>query len=393
MREGEERQSAPLGGWQEIPTTSAKERTRESTALPPSSASRPMTPTSLQAACATVPDPRRDARVTSPLPALLSLAVAAILCAHSSVLAIAEWGARHSPDLLRSLGFSGDTMPCQSTVQRVFRRVDAQKLAAVLEADDRGAGHAAARRAGRRRGWQSATGTSGLRAGRRRGPCPDGVRCRAECGPGRRADPSGQGQGGCQRTLCQQVLDAGGDYLLTVKAHQPTLFRALRRLFDAGARPLWACQEAETHDIGHGRTEIRHLRATADPLALPDWPGVAPVFRLERTWQEKGKQKQHVRYGITSLPPEIGTASRLLELKRKHWLIENRGHRAKDVTFGEDASLIPVGQGPRVMSVVRSVALSLLHRAGHHAIASRLRYHSQHPDAAVALLLQPPPRV
>jgi predicted transposase YbfD/YdcC len=196
----------------------------------------------------------------------------------------------------------------------------------------------------------------------------------------------------CQRTLCQQVLDKGGDDLLTVKGNQPTLFRALRRPVDPEARPLLACQEVTTHDLGHGRAETRHLRATADASALPDWPGVAQVFRIERTWQEKGQRKQQVRYGITSLPPEIGTASRLLDLKRKHGLIENRGHRAKDVTLGEDASLIPGGQGPSVLSVLRNLALSLLHRAGHHAITSRLRYHSQDPDAAVALLLRPPSR-
>jgi hypothetical protein len=72
-------------------------------------------------------------------------------------------------------------------------------------------------------------------------------------------------------------------------------------------------------------------------------------------------------------------------------LIENRGHRAKDVSLGDDASLIHVGQGPNVFSLLRDAALSLLHRAGYHAIASRLRYHAQYPEEAVALLLHPSP--
>jgi len=55
-----------------------------------------VTATSLAAALASVPDPRRDASVIYPLPAVLSLAVVAILCAHTPVLAMAEcssWGA------------------------------------------------------------------------------------------------------------------------------------------------------------------------------------------------------------------------------------------------------------------------------------------------------------
>jgi predicted transposase YbfD/YdcC len=195
----------------------------------------------------------------------------------------------------------------------------------------------------------------------------------------------------CQRELCQQVLDRGGDYLLTVRGNQPSLSRHLLRTFDPQARLLLHCQEARTVDKGQGRIEVRHLRGTADPLALPDWPGVAQLLWIERTWWETGRRHRQVRYALTSLPRSIGTAQRLLELIRRHWLIENRGHRARDVTFGEDASLIHAGQGPSLVGVLRGAALSLLHRAGYHAVTSRLRYHSQHPEEAVALLLHPPP--
>jgi hypothetical protein len=78
-------------------------------------------------------------------------------------------------------------------------------------------------------------------------------------------------------------------------------------------------------------------------------------------------------------------------LRRGHWSIENRLHRHKDVNFGEDASLIHVGQGPTVMALLRDAALSLLHQAGVQRIASRLRLLSQRPDQAVALVLGPLP--
>ena len=39
----------------------------------------------------------------------------------------------------------------------------------------------------------------------------------------------------CQRSYCQQVLEAGGDYLVTVKKNQPELYEALALAF---ARPV-----------------------------------------------------------------------------------------------------------------------------------------------------------
>src|SRR5919201_7028051 len=60
---------------------------------PQSSVPLSVSPRSLAAAFAHVPDPRRQASVTHALSAILTLAVAAILANHLSVLAIAEWGA------------------------------------------------------------------------------------------------------------------------------------------------------------------------------------------------------------------------------------------------------------------------------------------------------------
>lgn len=71
----------------------------------PASAPVSVSPGSLAAAFAAVPDPRRAASVIYPLPAILGLAVAAILANHLSVLAIAEWGTRHDASMLTALDF------------------------------------------------------------------------------------------------------------------------------------------------------------------------------------------------------------------------------------------------------------------------------------------------
>ena len=110
------------------------------------------------------------------------------------------------------------------------------------------------------------------------------------------------------------------------------------------------------------------------------------MFELKRTWTRKGVTKKEVKYGVTSLPAEVASAERLLELKRGHWGIENRLHYVKDVVLGEDGSNLHSGAGPQVMAALRNTAISLLRRAGYHTIAARLRHNSRHPKDAVRLL-------
>jgi predicted transposase YbfD/YdcC len=347
---------------------------------------------------------------------MLALTVAALLCAQTSVLAIAEWAARQPTDLLEQLGFPDGQTPRQSTLHRLLGKVDAHALAGALRT-------AFARPAPRDRGAEGIALDGKAHRGRLQ---YEGHRCpihllSAFCQDANlilAAEPIDHGQDKaeaeltvaptvisqldwqgrvltgdalfCQRSLCQQVLAAGGDFLLTVKRNQLTLHRALVQVFDPEARPVLHRQEYRTINKGHGRTaELRHVIAIADPSALPDWPGIAQVFRIERTWREKGEEHRQVRYGITSLPREIGTPQRLLQLRRRHWLIENRGHRAKDVNLGEDACLIHVQQGPTVLALLRDATLNLLRLAGHRRIAATIRAHAQHPDAAVTLVLQP----
>jgi predicted transposase YbfD/YdcC len=379
--------------------------------------------TSLAVAFAAVADPRRAASVIYPLPAVLALAVAAILANHLSVLAIAEWGARQDATVLAALGFPTARTPCQSTLQRLFRQLDGHALSARLTACF-GPSAAPAR-------TESAAHGVAIDGKAQRGRlrfahagCPVhalSALCHAsgvvlahepiEAGADKaeaeltvaptllaRIDWPGRVLTGdalfCQRALCQQVQDAGGDYLLLVKANQGTLYGDLQLLFDppaaVSALPLLDHRVARTVESGHGRSmERRELIASTDLNAYLDWPGVRQVFRLERTWREHGQDKRTLRYGITSLAPVVADADRLLTLRRGHWSIENRLHRHKDVNFGEDASLIHVGQGPTVMALLRDAAVSLLHHAGIRHIASRLRTHSQHPERAVALVLGP----
>lgn len=85
----------------------------------------------------------------------------------------------------------------------------------------------------------------------------------------------------CQRSLCVQVLAAGGDDLLMVKDNQPTLAREIAWLFKpvSGREtplPLVDRRVARTVERGHGRTaDTRELAATTDLAEWSDWPGLA----------------------------------------------------------------------------------------------------------------------
>jgi predicted transposase YbfD/YdcC len=369
---------------------------------------------------AKVADPRRQASIRYSLAAILALTVTAILANQRCVLAIAEWAARQPAEVLGPLGFSPGRTPCQSTLQRLFTKLNAASLSAAVQsffaasvAPDppvRGGQGVAIDGKAQRGRLQYQTGGCPVHA--LTALCHDfGVvlaqepieshaeKSEAELTVAPTLIARLEWQGRvltadallCQRQLCRQVVAAGGDYLLVVKDNQPTLAADLQLLFDppAGTPPLLDRREAHTLERGHGRDqERRHLVASTDLNEYSDWPALAQSFRLERTWREGGKRKRMVQYGITSLPPAAADASRLLALRRGHWAIENELHYVKDVVLGEDASLVHRGQGPTILATLRDTVVSLLRFTGCRTIARRLRAHADAPTAAVALVAQ-----
>ena len=349
---------------------------------------------------------------------ILALALVALLSQHVCVLGIAQWGAETSLTLRHALGFPKGTVPRQSTLQRLFAKLDPEGLIGALRRacaltvpvpttrGSQGVALDGKAQRGRRAADPAAGVVHALNAF-----CHDygivlsqapiehaGAKAEAELTVAPEVIASLDWHNRvltgdalfCQRALCQQVVDGGGDYLLLVKENQPTLFAAIRLLFAPPdpAAPLTDRREATTIDQGHGRKDdTRRLIASTDLAGYLDWPGHAQVFRLERTWTEKGKAHYVVRYGITSLPPPVADAARLLAIKRAHWQIENRLHRPKDVTLAEDASLVHRDHGPDILAILRNLAISLLHAGGIQTIAAQLRHFSAHPEEVVSFVL------
>ena len=395
--------------------------TKSAPPLRPGAAPLVLPLTDLAQAFATIPDPRRPQGRVYWLPSLLCLAVAALLCDCRSVLAMAQWAARLDPARRAALGLPADRSPHQSTLHRLFRQLDPAHLSQALTAYFDPAGAPPRRRATQAIAVDGKAHRGQLQfAPTRTGTiheisafCHDTGVVLAQLAvdsQAREAELSAaptllsrlNWQGRiltgdalyCQPPLCAQVLAAGGDYVLTVKGNQPALLADVQLLFadpamqSAAAARLggYDYRTTTTLDKGHGRIEERWAVASGELAGYSAWPGLAQVVQIRRTWQQQDRTTQATHYVVTSLPTTEASVGQLLSLHRGHWRIENSLHYVKDVTLGEDRSLIHAGQGGAVLAACRSTAISLLHRAGQTQIAAALRANSQCPEQALILM-------
>lgn len=192
-----------------------------------------------------------------------------------------------------------------------------------------------------------------------------------------------------QHSCCEQIIQAGGDYLFVVKDNQPTLHQEIAHLF-AEPKASAGMSYAKQTDQHADRTEVRQVWVTSELSAYLqqelNWAGAQQVLKVRRQVMHKGRTFEQDRYALTSLSFQRASASDLLGLVRGHWLIENRLHYVRDVTFGEDASQIRTQSAPQVMAALRNVVLNLLRGAGHANIAAALRHMAWNKHAALTLL-------
>jgi predicted transposase YbfD/YdcC len=138
-------------------------------------------------------------------------------------------------------------------------------------------------------------------------------------------------------------------------------------------------------DKGHGRQEKRTLRRTTVLTKTQDWAGLKQGFALTRERTVRGVTTRETVYGIASLSVERADASRLLELTRGHWGIENDLHYKRDVTLGEDASRVRREAAPQVLATLRNSIIHLLDKTA-DSLAGAVRTMSNCFGQALALL-------
>lgn len=364
---------------------------------------RPPSASGLLAVFGQLPDPRKPRGRRHSLAVVLTLATCAVLAGARSFTAIGEWSTDAGQTVADLLGIV--RVPDESTFRRVFAALDADTLDTALGT------------------WAVAATTPP--AGTRRRLAVDGKTLRGS----RTGDVPGRhllaaldhltgvvlGQVAVdaksneipalpvllasldltgavitadalhtQKETACWLVDHQAHYVLTAKANQPRLYAQLAAL------PWHQVKTAaRTTERGHGRLERRTVKATEVRAGLL-FPHAVQAVQITRRRQPLtgGPAETEVVYLVTSLPTHQASPTLLAAFARRHWLVENRLHWVRDVTFGEDLSQVRTGNAPQVMASLRNLAIAVLRLTGVTNIAAGIRHHARRPERPLETIMK-----
>jgi predicted transposase YbfD/YdcC len=192
-------------------------------------------------------------------------------------------------------------------------------------------------------------------------------------------------------TIASAIRAQGANYLLAVKANQPTLRAEVEAYFNQA--PASALDTCEDFDKGHGRIEHRTVTVASEvdwlggnrrfpgELRLPD---AATIIRVQSRTELKDRCRYDTRYYITSAVLDPAQAAVGV---RGHWGVENQLHWMLDVVFNEDQSRLRKGHGAKNMAIVRHFAINLVRAANDkRSVKSRRKVAAWDTDYLAALL-------
>jgi predicted transposase YbfD/YdcC len=165
-------------------------------------------------------------------------------------------------------------------------------------------------------------------------------------------------------TIASAIQATGANYLLAVKANQPTIRAEIESYFNQA--PAKCLLHHDDLDKAHGRIEQRFVTVSAET----DWldgqrrfpgeyrlPGAKTIIRVRSRTELEDRCRFDTRFFISSASLTAAQAALAI---RNHWQIENGLHWVLDVTFGEDQSRLRKGHGAKNMALVRHFAFNLL---------------------------------
>lgn len=175
---------------------------------------------------------------------------------------------------------------------------------------------------------------------------------------------------GCQKLIADQIVDQGGDYLLTIKGNQASLLQAIQDAF------LDRKAEAPRHEWvekSHGRLvcQIASVLPAAGVLDPAAWTKCQVIGRIDSVRQAGTKTaKLEQRYYIAS---RALTPAELAQAVRSHWGIENQLHWVLDVTMGEDGSTVRKDNAPQNLPLLKRIVLNLIRQDTTDSVKCSLR--------------------
>ena len=172
--------------------------------------------------------------------------------------------------------------------------------------------------------------------------------------------------GNARSSVANAIVDKGGDYLMTIKRNEGSLYNKLESIFKGNlAEEVKNYDEFEIAEYGHGRMDYRYcVVIESDDFEhldlLARWPkmktiGMIQSLRIEDN--NDGETESRARFFISSSKLN---GEDLYHSARGHWAIENNLHWVLDVAFNEDDDRKKDKKSASNIAMLRRFAVSIM---------------------------------
>jgi predicted transposase YbfD/YdcC len=169
---------------------------------------------------------------------------------------------------------------------------------------------------------------------------------------------------GCQKEIAKKIISKQADYVLAVKANQPSLLEKIEKFFNyhrPRGFPKYQYDYHEITDGDHGRIEVKKYWVSSDISWLNwenIWPGMQTIGMVESTRIIGDKATTELRYYISSIKQL--KAEKLALASRAHWSIENNLHWVMDVGFNDDKSRNRKDNSAANLHLIRQISFNII---------------------------------